>query len=416
MGGQFVSRSNPDADDLVLDPENASVDREWPAVRYELRAWDSENLGGSHNQRRTARGPYQAAVVPGIADIRSVELPPDVVTLVSDASADIARFDAEAGVEIAPFSAILLRTESAASSEIEELTAGAKAIALAELGDRSRPNASLVAANTAAMVSAIKQSDNLNESAILAMHTALLGDSHPEWTGAWRDQQVWVGGFSPHTAMFVPPHHDRVPKAMEDLVRFGRRDDLPYFVQAAVAHAQFETIHPFPDGNGRVGRALIHAVLRNKGLTRNITVPVSAGLLVDTRRYFEGLDQYRDGDTAPIVRHMAEATSVAIVNGRHLVDDIHRVREKWGGQISARRDSRAWAAADLLLRQPAVDSALVQRELGIPQQAADRAIGTLVDAGVLQQVSGTSRDRKWVAPDVLTALDDFAKRAGRRVF
>jgi len=71
---------------------------------------------------------------------------------------------------------------------------------------------------------------------------------------------------------------DRVPDAMRDLLQFARRDDLPVIPQVAILHAQFETIHPFPDGNGRTGRALMHAALRAKGVTRHVSVPISAGL------------------------------------------------------------------------------------------------------------------------------------------
>ena len=121
-----------------------------------------------------------------------------------------------------------------------------------------------------------------------------------------------VAATSPHDAMFVPPRHETVPAAIEDLIGFIDRDDLPVLAQAALAHAQFETIHPFPDGNGRTGRALIHAELRNKRLTRNVTVPVSAGLLVDTDAYFEALTAYRLGDTAPIVEQLAAAAFAAV--------------------------------------------------------------------------------------------------------
>ena len=110
--------------------------------------------------------------------------------------------------------------------------------------------------------------------------------------GRWRDEQVWIGGdsFGPHDAEFVPPHHARVPALMADLIKFTSRADLPLLSQAAIAHAQFETVHPFADGNGRTGRALIHAMLRGHRLTRNVTVPVSAGLLTDTRSYFRQPD------------------------------------------------------------------------------------------------------------------------------
>src|SRR5690606_26640846 len=157
--------------------------------------------------------------------------------------------------------------------------------------------------NAHAMNAAIDLADDLGETAIIEMHEALLGETHPDWVGRWRDEQVWIGGsaIGPHRADYVAPHHDRVPAALTDLVAFMDRDDLPVLVQAAIAHAQFETIHPFPDGNGRVGRALVHSLLRAKGTTRSVTVPISAGLLADRDAYFGALDSYRRGDPHPIV-------------------------------------------------------------------------------------------------------------------
>jgi Fic family protein len=106
---------------------------------------------------------------------------------------------------------------------------------------------------------------------------------------------------------------------MADLVAFAGRTDVPVLIQAAIAHAQFETIHPFPDGNGRTGRALLQGMLRHGGLTRNITVPVSAGLLNDTNAYFRALAEYRAGKADAIVITVAEASFAAIRNGRRLM-------------------------------------------------------------------------------------------------
>ena len=167
-------------------------------------------------------------------------------------------------------------------------------------------------------------------------------------------------------------------------------------------------------GNGRVGRALIHALLRGKGLTRQATVPVSAGLLVDTDGYFEALSDYRLGDPTPLVHRLAEASFVATANGRELVKELHEIRDSWGERVKARRGATAWSVADLLLRQPVVDSALIQQELDVPAMTANRAIEALVDGRILTKISGNYRDRKWAANEVLTALDAFAARAGRR--
>jgi Fic family protein len=361
-------------------------------------------------------GAYQAAVVPDIADVPDVPLSSEARALVIEASAEIARFDTEVGADIAPFSAILLRSESVASSRIENLTASAKAIALAEAGDSSRENASVIVANTTAMRAAIALADQLDADAILAMHDALIRPTHPEWAGKWRDEQNWIGGsdYYPHGAAFVPPHPERVPAAIDDLVKFLGRVDVPPLVQAAVGHAQFETIHPFPDGNGRTGRALVHSLLRGKRLTRQVTVPVSAGLLADTDAYFAALEDYRQGDPESIVEMVAHASFAAVNNGRELVSQLHAIRDSWDQCVSARRGAAAWRAADLLLSQPVLDSPMLQRQLDVSAPAALRAIEQLMSAEVLTKVSGKQRGRRYAAPEVLAALDAFAARAARR--
>ena len=168
------------------------------------------------------------------------------------------------------------------------------------------------------------------------------------------------------------------------------------------------------DGNGRTGRALIHAMLRGHGLTRNVTVPVSAGLLTDTNGYFDALTAYRDGDPAPIIERLANASFAAAANGRQLVLDLRVIRRAWDDQITSRRGATAWRLADVLLRQPVVDTPTVARELGITTQNALRAIAPLVDANVLEEFTGFGRNRMWQSRQVLDALDDFAARAGRR--
>ncbi len=389
----------------------------WPAIGWEPRIWESRISPDLVPRRARERhaGLYRAAVVPGIAD-RVPDLPNDVAALAEDAAVEIARFDAELGAEMAPFGSVLLRSESASSSQIENLSSGAKSIALAELGSRDQRNATAIIGNVAAMVAALNLADRLDADAILAMHQALLVAAEPDIARQWRDQQVWIGGdsFGPHGATFVPPHHDRVPALMSDLVEFTRRTDLPMLSHAAIAHAQFETIHPFPDGNGRTGRALIHAMLRGHGLTRNVTVPVSAGLLTDTSGYFDALTAYRAGEPAAIIEKLADASSLAIANGRQLVLELRSIRHGWEDKIRTRRGASAWQLADLLIRQPVIDAATVARELHITAQNAQRAVAPLVEAGILTELTGFARNRMWQSGEVLLALDDFAARAGRR--
>lgn len=395
-------------------PPDASL---WPAVDFEELPWRSsfppELL--SRTQREQLGEPYRAAITPPIADL-DVRLPRATAAAAEEASVFIRDFDVEVGSDVAPFAAILLRSESASSSEIENLTSGAKQIALAELGEHAKRNATQIVGNVHAMQAAIALSEHLDGESILEMHRTLLEAAEPTIAGRWRDQQVWIGGggYSPHRAAFVPPRADRVPDAIDDLVVFTEREDIPALQHAAIAHAQFETIHPFPDGNGRTGRALIHALLRKRALTRSVTVPVSAGLLVDTRGYFDALTAYRQGDPAPIVDAMAQASFDAVTNGRQLVTDLRGVREGWVGTVRARSDSTVWPLMDLVLRQPVINTAIVQHELGVSHTNAMRAVTRLVDAGALAEVGGRRRSILWQSNEVLTALDAFAARAGRR--
>lgn len=390
--------------------------RAWPSVEWEKHEWALPvNAYVSNTARRRHTGAYTAAVPASIGS-QPVVLDSGTIEAAEEAAYEIVRFDAEIGMRVMPFASLLLRSESAASSQIEQLTATAKAIALAELGDESKANATMIVWNVKAMKAALALAAQVSASSILAMHTALLEDERPEWVGHWRHVQVWIGGgrFGPHGAAFVPPHQTRVPAAIDDLVLFTGRHDVAPLVQAAITHAQFETIHPFPDGNGRTGRALIHSMLRHRGLTRNVTVPISAGLLVDLDAYFGALTVYRSGQVDQIVQLMAESSLSAIGNARTLVDEMDEIRDEWSGRVRARRDSAIWRLIDLLFRQPAVNSTVVQRELGVTAIPALNAIGQLEDLGILLKAKGEERNRAWVATDIVSALDDFAVRAGRR--
>jgi len=388
----------------------------WPSVGYEDRPWDgAQDEFGTRPQSRRALESYSASVPSFIADL-NIPLNDDLNALTEEASSELARFDAEVGHIVGPIASVLLRVESAASSEIEHLRSGAREIALAELGGRASEDAQLIVGNARAMQAALALTESLDGHAILEVHRALLERSRPGIVGRWRDEQVWIGGRSrgPHLARFVPPHQDRVPALMDDLVAFANRVDLPVLAQAAIVHAQFETIHPFPDGNGRVGRALIQARLRAGRLTRNVVVPVSAGLLTETTRYFDALAAYRTGDVIPIIRSIADASFVAMNNGHLLVNDLQAIQIEWPGRISARRDSATHRLLGLLLRQPAIGTRCVGAQLGVSPVNAQVAIDRLVDAEILIQITDGRRNRIWLAEDVVRALEDFAARARRR--
>lgn len=387
----------------------------WPPLEWERLMWESKAGLGPRFVTDTPYLPYKAAVPPFIADI-SYTPSSQVTAAAEDAALAIRDFDHAFGDDVAPFSAILLRTESVSSSQIENVTANARSIGMAELGDDSKRNATLIVDNVAAMNAALAAADSLETRTVLDMHRALMKHSDPKGAGSWRDEPVWIGtsSASPVGAEYVAPDCSRVPELMDDLMVYARRNDIQILAQAAIAHAQFETIHPFTDGNGRTGRALLHAMLRNKGLTRTVTVPVSAGLLNDVSGYHDALTAFREGDPDRIILLSAEATFRAIGNGRKLADDITAARSRWADTIKARKDAAAWRIADLIARQPVVNGKLLEERLGLSGPTIWRQMQVLEEAGVVQGFDKFKRGRHWRSDEILAALDSFADRSGRR--
>lgn len=356
-------------------------------------------------------------MVPDIATLTPV-LPAMVAAEAEDAVAEIAKFDAHRGRDVAPFAAVLLRGEAIASSDIEHITSSARNIALAEEtgGDRTG-NASLVAANVRTMRRAIDVATSSDLTGILLLHEELMRDDPRHEAGALRTEQVWIGGHAstPVGAHFVPPHHERIGAALDDLTRFALRPDLPRLTQLAITHAQFETIHPFTDGNGRTGRALMHVMLREGGLVEHGVVPISAGLLTDTAGYHAALDAYRAGDPQPIVSLFTTSALKAVSNATLLVEDVRGIRRSWDDRVTARRGSATWLAADLLLRHPVLTARRLSERLGVSPTHAPRIMAPLVEAGAVSRGTHfSSRSAYWWSPEITDAVDAFAVRAGRR--
>ena len=401
---------------------NANGGEGWPRVAYESAAWlVSAESGLSRRQQTVNRETYDAAVVPRIAETR-FSLASDLAADLDEATAALVRLDARADAlletdsGLAPLPSVLLRTESSSSSEIEGLTASARKLALAELGEASGPNAMQIAGNVRAVEAALRLAEEPGVESVLAMHATLLRDEPRHTPGELRTVQVWIGGGAgPRIASFVPPRAERVRGDLEDLAAFVARDDIPSLAHASLAHAQFETIHPFTDGNGRTGRALVHAMLRRAGTTRRVATPISAGLLTDPEGYFVALGAYRDGDIRPILETFARSARQAGIFGGELVDELAAVRAGMRERTTARADSSAWRVIDLAIAHPVLNVRLVAARLRVSVPAATNALQSLETAGVLRRTSAGRRNRVWQSDDVLAALDGFAERIRRSV-
>ncbi|MFC0673893.1 Fic family protein [Brachybacterium hainanense] len=404
---------------MVTVPAPAPV----PAVGRRPGMWSVADDGlASRAARARGTGPYEACLPARLADLR-FELPADLAADLADAEAALVAFDLHSTAvlgpqsqAIGPMSSVLLRTESASSSQIEDLTVGARQLALAELAESTSPNAMTVVANVRTMEAALRLADRLDLAAILRMHAELMAAPSAPPGGELRRQLVWVGrsGSSPRGAAHIAPEAEDVPAALEDLIAFIGREDLPILAQAAIAHAQFETIHPFTDGNGRTGRALVHAMIHGKGLVTRTTAPVSAGLLTDHPGYIASLDAFRAGDARPVLEQFARAARYAAVTGRGLVEDLSAQLDLSRERLSGlRRHAFAFRLLPLLVAQPIVHAAFVREALGTSAMSAQRALAQLAEAGVLTERTGRSRGRVWQHDGILAVLDAYAEQVRR---
>jgi len=282
-----------------------------------------------------------------------------------------------------------------------------------------------VLGNIDAMLFAIEsvgEGDVLSVDLLLEIHRRLLLGTRLETHGGQpRGEQNWVGGssFNPCSAEYVPPPPEAVPSLVSDLCDFCNDDSLPAIAQAAIAHAQFETIHPFLDGNGRVGRALIHLVLRRRSVVSRVLPPVSLVLATWAQEYVDALTgtRYRGAASSRLAREgldrwvglFATATKRAVADADAFEERIQLLELTWRKRLGR---VRADSAADLLIRRlPGVPILTVQSAaelIGRSAQATNQAIARLAEANVLSQTTVGKRNRAFEAPEVIrtfTALE-----------
>ena len=384
------------------------------------RRWQG-NPGAPGGRRARASFAYHAFIPDTIAG-----LDPAVAfqTMAAVADAERAIRDLNERADVGGPKAIgplLLRSEAVASSKIEGYQVSTLNLARALVDPRAaRGSARTVAANVSAMEEAIARADDpspIRVADIQAIHATLMKQEPDAMPGRVREVQNWLGGRldSPLGAEFVPPPPDEVEPLLEDLVSFLVRDDLPPVAQAAMAHAQFETIHPFIDGNGRVGRCLVHVALRRTGVAARFVPPVSIVLAARPTSYVAGLIDFREGRIAEWIESFANACRDAAVNAAALADQVVGLQREW---IERAGRPRAGSAASkviaLLPAQPIVSAPTIHAAIGTSQQQALVGLKALADAGILRQISAGSYDRQFAAIELLDLVTAYEERVAGR--
>src|SRR4051794_3161231 len=319
---------------VFVEPHSAAV-----------RPWRQVQRGGTKDDRTLRE--VEVSLPPSIATAEPM-VPPRLGATMDRALREIARLDEEHGRHLAALSALLLRAESVASSKIEHVEASIDDYVRALHGITANASAVSMVASTAALSDLIASVDgggDVTVANLLSAHRALMKDDPKElgYAGRLRDMQNWIGGsdYSPRGALYVPPPAETVRDYVDDLVAFANRDDISVLSQAAIAHAQFESIHPFTDGNGRIGRALVNAVLRRRGVTTRVVVPLAAALVARRDDYFAVLGAYREGDAGPIIEAFSLASTIAAEESEETAVRLAKLPAEWSDAVGFPRAGSA---------------------------------------------------------------------------
>lgn len=384
----------------------------WPAHTYETRPWKTSGKAPREDRELTE---ITVSIPPMIHELRYYPSHETMAAL-EEAAIKISALDASSGSQMTAISGFLLRSESVSSSKIEHVEAKRDDYAKAMIGIKASADARSMVAATDAILAMIQSAGTgaITEETMLDAHRILMRDDPTDghYAGRIRDVQNWIMGsdYSPRGAIHVPPPPELVPRLMEDLFLFSNRTDLPVLAQAAIAHAQFESIHPFTDGNGRIGRALIGAVSRHRRLTNATVTPIASAMVATVEKYFELVNNYRSGDVDPFVNYLAQSAIRATDAAKISITALEQLPQMWTDMAKPRRNSADEKIIAHLLERPVLEAHTAAHFAGIGENSIYAALDRLVEAGVLSLVSTAKRYRAWAATEVLDEVDRLSAR------
>lgn len=385
---------------------------------YIHRIWQHNPTLHAPPRHQRACG-YDAFIPDALADL-NLTIDASVAGTISDAEGAIRTLNAAAGPALKPLARLLLRTESIASSKVEGLQVGVRELARAEAktvtGGKTSPTAREILANIDAMILAVEQAaavERFGVREIVAIHERLMMHApNKKIAGVIRTQQNWIGGndYTPCGADFVPPPPEDVSRLLDDLCGAINDERLPPIVQAAMVHAQFETIHPFADGNGRTGRALIQVIFKRRKLAPDYLPPISVVLAKSRDRYVEGLTSFRKDGVEAWIQQFADATAHATWLADAYLKALRTLSDRWRAALAAspaapRRDAAAWAILDVLPAHPIITAAAAIEETGRNAMSVYQGIELLAAAGVLTPLSSARRHMAWEVRGLLDLID-----------
>jgi Fic family protein len=390
-----------------------------PLGHSEKHVWPADP--GAYGGRKARRPGSYEVFIPYEISQRDFRLDGDAVAAVTEATRALQHLEASPP-RVATLGALaqnLLRSESVASSRIEGVHLSHKRLARAayqaDKGQRDR-RAAEVLGNVEAMKRASEigtAGSPLTVADIEDIHRTLLRfTDDADIAGVLRTAQNWIGGndYNPVEASYVPPPPEHVRPLLEDLCAFVNRVDLAPIVQAGIAHGQFETIHPFADGNGRVGRALIYTLLRRRGEIPRYVPPISLILAAQPKSYIAGLTGYRAGEVSSWLAQFAAATARAATEAERLADAIEQLQSAWLDDLGRpRSDAAVRQLVSALPQQPVIDVAVAQQLTGKSHVAVGKALQQLERVGILTRLNERKWGRVWECEQLFNLVDAFEK-------
>ena len=229
--------------------------------------------------------------------------------------------------------------------------------------------------------------------------------------GEFRRSQNWIGGTKPENALFVPPPIDHLNRCLSDFERFLHDSSFPVLIKAGLAHVQFETIHPFLDGNGRLGRLLITLLFCNSGMLDEPILYLSLYLKQNRHVYYELLQEVRiHGTWETWLEFFLEGVHKSAKQAVQTTMLINKVFEQDFAKIASLGRARVTAAQVLEYMKllPQVTVCLIAKEVGMTAPTARSALKSMVELGILKEVSGKKRDRVYVYTRYMDILEDGA--------
>lgn len=358
----------------------------------------------SRKNKELMKEPYSSAL---IKDLNNYDftLNKDIQELLNDTVEELSKLDGYIKDKLNGFPNVLLRTEALSSTQIENYSASNKNIAIAQISKSNNKEANIIKNNLDSLLLGVNNYE-INKEMLVELNGLLLNDENVKI----RDEINWIGrGNSlPQNADYVPPHPKHLEQYLNEFIKFSNKRDYHPLIHASLIHAYFELIHPFMDGNGRVGRILIQIILKRSNFLENIFVPISLGILKNYDDYIDSLNDFKEGNFETIIEVILNSSLEVTPKIYSVIEELLLLKEKWSNNIKLRKDSFSWTILDELITQPVISVNYLKEKYNVNDQAIRNNILSLENYNVLTKVNNSKRNVLYQSKEVLDIIDKFS--------